>query len=568
MKKGFTLIELLAVIVILAIIALIATPIVLNIINDAKESSLVRSAEFYLNGVEISVSTAKLNNKNVKEGTYSIMEDGNICLEEYDVNTRTCKDNDTTPDNNELIVEVKGEKPNSGKISVNAEGKVALSLYNDRYYIKKNYDDTNVEVYEIIYYDTFRSAVTDINNDEIRANANATKATAEAGVYINKENEPTAILLKDTTENDKIVVGSDMTINLNGNTLTFENSKLGIDGAKNHIDTITIDGQLDGSTIVLNGSTGAHRLIQVRTNNIIINGGTYVVNDTGIDVSSEITIVHVSTGGAAMITNANLNARGAGTVYGVQGFELINILNSNIILTATDGYSYGVYNGVIAIISDTNITTTSFNGSPRGIYNDGTATISNSDIKAYSNYTSNYHKHSKGIHNNGTLTINDSYVIGTHSGIHNNGTLYIDKGIYEAYGNGGIYFSGTGTTSYVKNAIIRECDMPEGYTAQTNIDNNVGFRIGENANVINIYMDNNEIYGSVHPIILDGAIVENGNNLFISNSNIYTNGKIRIDNDTHKLYIGKGNNFTAENTTLPSAVENTDDIYTRENIEK
>ena len=43
-KKGFTLIELLAVIVILAIIALIATPIVLNIINDAKEESELRSA--------------------------------------------------------------------------------------------------------------------------------------------------------------------------------------------------------------------------------------------------------------------------------------------------------------------------------------------------------------------------------------------------------------------------------------------------------------------------------------------------------------------------------------------
>ena len=46
MKNGFTLIELLAVIVILAIITLIAVPIVLNIINDSKESSLLRSAEF------------------------------------------------------------------------------------------------------------------------------------------------------------------------------------------------------------------------------------------------------------------------------------------------------------------------------------------------------------------------------------------------------------------------------------------------------------------------------------------------------------------------------------------
>ena len=43
-NKGFTLVELLAVIVILALIALIATPIILNVINDAKKQAAKDSA--------------------------------------------------------------------------------------------------------------------------------------------------------------------------------------------------------------------------------------------------------------------------------------------------------------------------------------------------------------------------------------------------------------------------------------------------------------------------------------------------------------------------------------------
>ena len=50
-NKGFTLIELLAVIVILAIIALIATPVILGIINDARESAKLNSAQYILDGV-------------------------------------------------------------------------------------------------------------------------------------------------------------------------------------------------------------------------------------------------------------------------------------------------------------------------------------------------------------------------------------------------------------------------------------------------------------------------------------------------------------------------------------
>ena len=63
-NKGFTLIELLAVIVILAIIALIATPIILGIINDARESARKRSAELVKTGVQYAYTTAMYKDTN------------------------------------------------------------------------------------------------------------------------------------------------------------------------------------------------------------------------------------------------------------------------------------------------------------------------------------------------------------------------------------------------------------------------------------------------------------------------------------------------------------------------
>ena len=86
--SGFTLIELLAVIVILAIIALIATPIVLSIINDTKKSAIKQSAEFYEKALEQSISTSILDDKNIPDGVYNILENGNMCLENYNKTTK------------------------------------------------------------------------------------------------------------------------------------------------------------------------------------------------------------------------------------------------------------------------------------------------------------------------------------------------------------------------------------------------------------------------------------------------------------------------------------------------
>ena len=71
-KNGFTLIELLAVIVILAIIALIATPIILGIINDAREESQERSVELYASAVRNGIAAYQLREmKEVAAGTYT-----------------------------------------------------------------------------------------------------------------------------------------------------------------------------------------------------------------------------------------------------------------------------------------------------------------------------------------------------------------------------------------------------------------------------------------------------------------------------------------------------------------
>ena len=98
-SKGFTLIELLAVIVILAIIALIATPVVLNIIKDSKNSSIERSAELYLDQVKNEIArynmTHPSSNFNPSECTVQ-SDDSLIC------------------DGTSLNIEINGDKPSAG----------------------------------------------------------------------------------------------------------------------------------------------------------------------------------------------------------------------------------------------------------------------------------------------------------------------------------------------------------------------------------------------------------------------------------------------------------------------
>jgi len=117
-KKGFTLIELLAVIVILAIIALIATPIILGIIEDAREGAKERSAELIANSVELAYQTKyALNNgkmPNFTEVKEQLVSNG--------IEKATINGNTITSDDN--VVCTLGTDTRDGKeyLTLNCEG--------------------------------------------------------------------------------------------------------------------------------------------------------------------------------------------------------------------------------------------------------------------------------------------------------------------------------------------------------------------------------------------------------------------------------------------------------------
>ena len=108
MRRGFTLIELLAVIVILAIIALIATPIVLSIIDDTKKSSMLRSAEMYLNGVENSIMKENMNEGGNYRPNDCTITNGLVKCDDYEG----------------IAVEVDGEVPQDGSTIKFENGKI------------------------------------------------------------------------------------------------------------------------------------------------------------------------------------------------------------------------------------------------------------------------------------------------------------------------------------------------------------------------------------------------------------------------------------------------------------
>ena len=116
MKKGFTLIELLAVIVILAIVALIATPMILGVIENAKQGAAKASVTGLIDSAEKYFMTEQLHSNSVS-GTYTCSVSG--CVNTVDATK---------------IITVKGTCPVGTLIVENSDNVTSASLIVDGEY--------------------------------------------------------------------------------------------------------------------------------------------------------------------------------------------------------------------------------------------------------------------------------------------------------------------------------------------------------------------------------------------------------------------------------------------------
>ncbi len=399
--------------------------------------------------------------------------------------------------------------------------------------------------YEFDYYNSIESAFKSLTDGSGEA-SNTDKENGSVGIYTDEDGKLNVVLLEDVSIDTRITPTVNMTINLGGNTLICT-EKIAIDTDKTSPANIIIDARLDGSGIeVSSGVVGnTARAIQAKTgSSVTVLGGTYIGSSNGANGS---------------------------TIYAASGAS-ITVKDATVIANETNGQTRGfsISSGATANISNCviigDVKSGDSNSKGYGIYNSGMTTVSDCEIKAYSNYDTANSVLSQGILNVGEITVNNCYVMGTHSGIQNAGTLTVSGGTYESYGHGGIYFSGNNTISYVEDAIIRACEMPEGYT-NVDIRGNAGLYVGGSSNM-SIYIDNSSIYGSYQSIAMRGGTGEENNNVYISNSDVNLDATlgIRIDSDTHKFYSGVNNNFTAENTTCPEVFVQTNETYRKAEI--
>ena len=369
----------------------------------------------------------------------------------------------------------------------------------------------------VYHYDSFTTAIEDVNNNCLGANAIANSRGACVAIY--KENESYHLHLLEDISEVAVTIEKNCVLDMAEHTLTAkENQPLLQVGANCSIR----GGKLEG-----------------RSNGIGSQGEPYVF----IDVTS-----------GAILTMEDIQA---------------NVVDSNGGTVSAVMVAEGSY----AKISQSHLIVTSQTGLMSNcVYNYGECIIEQSRLEAFSNHCANaagnnYGQTARALYSeaSSTTTFLDSYIYGAHSGATIKGSLSIDGGTYCGYSHGGLYISNSGKSTHIINATIKECDLAEGFiddgVAGTN---HAGIYIGGSSNMA-IYVDNCNFYGLQQPIVLRGSSGESNNILYISNSSInldYTHYGVRNDG-SNQIKIGINNNFGVDDLKYARNYELTEEEYSQ-----
>ena len=125
-KKGFTLVELLAVIIIIGVIALIATPVIINVMDNAEKNTFEQS----VNGL-IRAVTNDSDSQGYKSVKYKVVE-GVLYDEE-----------------NNKIHTSGGDKEN-GDIYINDDGDISVAVNNKKWCVIKEYDNNKIKITDYV----------------------------------------------------------------------------------------------------------------------------------------------------------------------------------------------------------------------------------------------------------------------------------------------------------------------------------------------------------------------------------------------------------------------------------
>ena len=186
-NKGFTLVELLAVIVILALIALIATPIILNVINDAKKQAAKDSAYGYMDAVEKYIVSSELEDKSIKDGTYRV------------------------EDLNNMGVSVKGSTPDNGNIEIKNSSVKSYDIGIDGYVVsngevKKVSTTKKINNGTAVYYNP--ETENKCSKEEAKSTTGTKRGCMKWYVFNDKEGNATVNVILDHNTTAKVAYNS------------------------------------------------------------------------------------------------------------------------------------------------------------------------------------------------------------------------------------------------------------------------------------------------------------------------------------------------------------------------